>query len=134
MIDPRIAWFAIGATSGLVLAGWPWHPRFSRFNRMGPPRGSYGSRHPGYSWHPQGLPPPPPAPGFRRVFFDMPVQVAECGGPCEAGPEHCDCGALWRDEQIRLDPGSVHRGNGSGGPTRPKPVIVPKPQPPLTQP
>jgi hypothetical protein len=128
MIDPRIAWFAIGATSGLVLAGWPWHPRFSRFNRMGPPRGSYGSR------HPQGLPPPPPAPGFRRVFFDMPVQVAECGGPCEAGPEHCDCGALWRDEQIRLDPGSVRRGNGSGGPTTPKPGIVPKPQPPLTQP
>ena len=28
----------------------------------------------------------------------------------------------------RLDPGSVQRGNGSGGPTTPKPDIIPKPQ------
>lgn len=44
MIDPRLAWFAIGATCSAVVFGWPWHPRFSRFNRMGPPKGSYGPR------------------------------------------------------------------------------------------
>lgn len=65
---------------------------------------------------------------MRRVYYDMPSIIAECGGPCAAGPEHCDCGALWRDEPVRLDPGNVQRGNGSGGPTTPKPQIVPKPQ------
>lgn len=35
-----------------------------------------------------------------------------------------------RDEPIRLDPGRVQRGNGSGGPTTPKPDIIPKPQSP----
>jgi hypothetical protein len=28
---------------------------------------------------------------------------------------------------IRLDPGSVQRGNGDGGPSTPKPSIIPKP-------
>ena len=32
MIDPRFAWFAIGATCSAVVFGWPWHPRFSRFS------------------------------------------------------------------------------------------------------
>lgn len=32
MIDPRLAWFAIGATCSAVVFGWPWHPRFSRFS------------------------------------------------------------------------------------------------------
>lgn len=32
----------------------------------------------------------------RRYIYN-PVQIAECGGPCEQGPEHCDCGALWDD-------------------------------------
>jgi hypothetical protein len=27
-----------------------------------------------------------------------PVQIAECGGPCQYGPEHCDCGELWVTE------------------------------------
>ena len=31
--DPRLAWFAIGATCSAVLFGWPWHPWFSRFSR-----------------------------------------------------------------------------------------------------
>lgn len=31
----------------------------------------------------------------RRCIYN-PVQIAECGGPCEQiGPEACDCGALW---------------------------------------
>ena len=44
-------------------------------------------------------PQPVPDGPTRRVYFDMPSQIAECGGPCsEGGPEACDCGALWRDE------------------------------------
>jgi hypothetical protein len=30
----------------------------------------------------------------RRCIYS-PVQIAECGGPCQQGPEHCDCGELW---------------------------------------
>jgi hypothetical protein len=38
---------------------------------------------------------------LRRVCFDMPSTIAECGGPCsDGGPEACDCGALWRDEPV----------------------------------
>lgn len=33
----------------------------------------------------------------RRCIYN-PVQIAECGGPCEQGPEHCDCGELWVTE------------------------------------
>lgn len=32
-------------------------------------------------------------PKCRYIY--SPVQIAECGGPCEQGPEHCDCGELW---------------------------------------
>ena len=50
---------------------------------------------------PQVWPPPLPALGMRRVYFDMPSQIAECGGPCElGGPQACNCGALWRDVPI----------------------------------
>ena len=31
----------------------------------------------------------------KRRYIYNPVQIAECGGPCEQGPEHCDCGELW---------------------------------------
>ena len=167
MTDPRLAWFAIGASCSAVLFGWPWHPRFSRYSqRMGPPRGSYGSPR-----QPRGSNPPPPGgkprppqcpPRFsryrsisfpdpgpdrqptnpftgdpvlycRREYFHSPSTVAECGGPCEAGPEHCDCGQLWRDVPVHFDPGRVQRGNNSGGPTTPKPAIMPKPQFPPTK-
>lgn len=30
-----------------------------------------------------------------RQFINNPVQIAECGGPCTEGPEHCDCGEPW---------------------------------------
>jgi hypothetical protein len=33
----------------------------------------------------------------RRCIYS-PVQIAECGGPCQQGPEHCDCGELWVTE------------------------------------
>jgi len=40
VIDPRLAWFALGASCSAVVFGWLWHTRFSR--RMGPPKGSLG--------------------------------------------------------------------------------------------
>jgi len=30
VIDPRLTWFAAGATCSAVVFGWPWRPRFSR--------------------------------------------------------------------------------------------------------
>lgn len=187
MIDPRLAWFAIGATCSAVVFGWPWHPRFSRLSRrMGPPRGSLGypfwdyipdsqgdtprctppdprrrinhentapdsseqrprwfrrgsnPSAPGTKPEPPASPPanarsisfPDPAPDrqptnpftdgsvlyYRREYLHSPSTVAECGGPCKAGPEHCHCGQLWRDVPVRFDRGT------------PKPAIVPKPQ------
>lgn len=53
------------------------------------PRGRYGNCVP--------MPPSTPAPNYRRIFYYTPSTVAECGGPCKAGPWYCDCGALWRD-------------------------------------
>lgn len=44
----------------------------------------------------------PPPLKFRRIYYDMPSTIAECGGPCTSGgPEACDCGALWRDVPIK---------------------------------
>lgn len=80
MIDPRLAWFAIGATCSAVVFGWPWHPRFSRFSRR---RG--GNEITLQEWEAMRTPPP-----------------------------------------IRLDEGRVQRGNGRGGPTTPKPDIIPR--------
>lgn len=91
MIEPIIFWvagFCTGAAFTGGLAGWL-RPR------MGPPRGSNGNCVP--------MPPSTPAPGMRRVYYDMPSTIAECGGPCEAGPEYCDCGLMWHDVP-RLDP------------------------------
>ena len=94
-----MAGYALGFVMGATAS-----PRFAFYSkclrrcRMGPPKGSYGPRQ--------------PAPGMRRVYYDMPSTIAECGGPCSfGGPELCDCGALWRDV-----------------PTKPQPDIVPKPQ------
>ena len=140
MIDPRLAWFSMGAVFSAVLFGWPWHPRFSRYSRRGsnPPS-------------PDRKPPPPPLAGHAGWFINNPVQIAECGGPCTSGPSHCDCGALWLDLPsakaiadkswaearrakfidpslgVSWDEGHTQRGNGSGGPTTPKPLIKPQP-------
>lgn len=32
--------------------------------------------------------------GPRMVYHYSPVTVAECGGPCEQGPQYCDCGEI----------------------------------------
>ena len=37
-----------------------------------------------------------PKPPCRYIY--NPAQIAECGGPCEQGPKHCDCGELWLAE------------------------------------
>jgi hypothetical protein len=64
-----------------------------------------------------------------REYLWSPTRMAECGGPCwEAqDPRRCDCGAMWRDVPIRMEEGRTQRGNGSGGPTTPKPPIKPQP-------
>jgi hypothetical protein len=36
--------------------------------------------------------PEPVAP--RLVYRYSPVTIAECGGPCEQGPQYCDCGTI----------------------------------------
>jgi len=89
--DPRLAWFAIGATCSAVLFGWPWHPRSRRHRGSNPPP-------PGRKPTPSAC---PPVLGTARWFINNPAMYAECGGPCEAGPEHCDCG------QVRLAKGSI---------------------------
>jgi hypothetical protein len=30
----------------------------------------------------------------RMVYRYSPVTIAECGGPCEQGPQYCDCGEI----------------------------------------
>jgi hypothetical protein len=32
--------------------------------------------------------------GPRLIYRYSPVTIAECGGPCEQGPEYCDCGEI----------------------------------------
>jgi hypothetical protein len=32
--------------------------------------------------------------GPKLVYRYCPVTIAECGGPCEQGPEYCDCGEI----------------------------------------
>jgi hypothetical protein len=32
--------------------------------------------------------------GLELVYRYCPVTIAECGGPCEQGPEYCDCGEI----------------------------------------
>ena len=41
-----------------------------------------------------------PKPHWQRSYINNPTQIAECGGPCIQGAQHCDCGALWRDVYI----------------------------------
>ena len=42
----------------------------------------------------------------QRRYIYSPVQIAECGGPCKQGPEHCDCGELWVTEPEPKEPTS----------------------------
>ena len=67
-----------------------------------PPRGSYGNCVP-------LLPAPPYRRGSNPFTSEFQQQINDCLGFTES---------------------SIHRGNGHGGPTTPKPDIIPKPQPP----
>lgn len=105
----------MGATFGMVLCGWPWHPRFSRYSRPAP------------RW--QTLP-PPPAPEMHRVYINSPATMAECGGPCcqAMDPRACTCGELWVDVPADF-PHLVQRGDTPQPPTY-RPDWSPCSQPP----
>jgi hypothetical protein len=32
--------------------------------------------------------------GPKLIYRYSPVTIADCGGPCEQGPEYCDCGEI----------------------------------------
>jgi hypothetical protein len=114
MISDPVGWFAMGAVFGLVLCGWPWHPRPGRY-RAG--EDSNGNCVP--------MSPSAPAPGMRREYIWNPVQMAECGGPCwhEGDPCWCDCGALWRDVPRK----PLARPSGAGPLL---PILPPRARPP----
>jgi hypothetical protein len=57
MIPDRLAWFSIGAMCAFMICGWPWHPRFSRYERR-----RRGSNPPA----PGRKLPPPPGPTFTE--------------------------------------------------------------------
>jgi hypothetical protein len=52
----------------------------------------------------------------KMIYRYSPVTIAECGGPCEQGPQYCDCG------QIKGEPQPEPQ-----GPTG-RPAIEPVPQ------
>jgi hypothetical protein len=133
--------FAWGMVIGVTFGSWL-RGTLDALCRTGLPRGS-NPPSPGRKPAPPPGPPSagncerpqvaPPAPGMRRKYLWIPSQMAECGGPCwEArDPRCCDCGALWRDvpcKSVALTEGPVQRGHGNGGPSTPKPEIIPKPQ------
>ena len=113
MIDPRLAWFAIGASCSAVMFGWPWHPRFSRYTRMQDPDWRRSINHENIN-RPSGPPPlklrrsePDPLCGSNEITLQ-------------------EWEAMRTPPPIRLDEGRVQRGNGSGGPTTQKPRIIPR--------
>lgn len=133
-LDP--ASFVYGLALGVTCGAWL-RRTLDALRSMGPPRGRYGLP-PDHDWRRRGSnppppgrkPAPPPAPGMRREYIWNAAQMAECGGPCwEAqDPRCCDCGGLWRDvprKSVTLTEGPVQRGQGNGGPSTPKLVIVP---------
>ena len=99
MIPDRLAWFAMGALFSLVLCGWPWHPRFSRYK----PR------------HRQSL--PPQGDWMDEAFPLPPPDVMEAVNR-----------QLDRDIAVEMARRAVQRGQGNGGPTTEKPTIVAGPQ------
>jgi hypothetical protein len=36
----------------------------------------------------------PELPGPKLIYRYSPATIAECGGPCEQGPQYCDCGQI----------------------------------------
>jgi hypothetical protein len=40
----------------------------------------------------------------KMVYRYSPVTIAECGGPCEQGPEYCDCGEIKGELEPQPEP------------------------------
>jgi hypothetical protein len=75
MIPEPLALFSIGAVFGLVLCGWPWHPRFSRYSRSNRYRAGAES-----NGNCVPLPPAPPNAPVKPPAY--PIQApAYHGGP-----------------------------------------------------
>jgi hypothetical protein len=64
-MDDRLAWFSIGALCAFVICGWPWHPRFSRYERL-----RRGSNPPPPGRKP-APPPGPPSVDFRALCAEL---------------------------------------------------------------
>jgi len=71
MIDPRFAWFAMGASFGLLVSGWPSPPRPNRLSRR---RGSNPPPPAAKPPAPSGLPPAGPN------LPSLPVRPRPAGG------------------------------------------------------
>lgn len=78
-MDDRLAWFSIGALCAFVICGWPWHPRFSRYERL-----RRGSNPP----PPGGKPTPPPGP--PSVDLRAALARQESAGPTNGEGMPCD--------------------------------------------
>jgi hypothetical protein len=106
MIPAPLAWFAFGATFGIVLCSWPWRQQFSRYERC---TGNYRRR----QWSPipasQEFYNGPTYEGItvKGAPLCCPSQkiIAECGGPCREGFRHCDCNLILQlNPRLRLPP------------------------------
>lgn len=40
----------------------------------------------------------------KMVYRYSPVTIAECGGPCEQGPQYCDCGEIKGEPESQPEP------------------------------
>ena len=103
---------SIAGGTGALLSFWAgWWAR----GQQGLPRGSYGA--------PRRRGSNPPSPGTKPQ-------------PTSGAPQPLAAQLIrywtWKDDQIRqaFNEGRTIRGNRSGGPSTPKPEIVPNPQPP----
>lgn len=72
MIDPRLTWFAMGATCSAVLFGWPWHQRRSISHENTKP--------------PTGPPPLKPRRDIRSITFPDPSPDRQPTNPFTGDP------------------------------------------------
>jgi hypothetical protein len=105
----------IGGTCALLCYWAGWRDR----GRLGPPWGSYGRDR---------------DPDWRRSFNhentnrptgEPPLRLRRSEPPCGGGEITL---AEWKAMRTPFAEGRTIRGNGNGGPTTPKPDIIPRPQ------
>jgi hypothetical protein len=133
-MNQLIAAFAGGALFSLMLCGWPWHHRFSRYSRSSRYRAGEDS-----NGNCVPLPPAPPPPvGYKRLVLPPPDVMEAINRQLDR-----DIAAEVARRRAAAPPmlteGRIQRGNGNGGPSTGKPVIQPqstgnavKPPPGLT--